>query len=95
VTVAILGFVLSSLPPHLRWNISEHWYDPKLNLVTIRLSDDFEGGDDSEAHRAAQLFHAICIQGYTLKVLPYRVGGWVPSRRNPMTVEWTKYLIAD
>jgi hypothetical protein len=37
----------------------------------------------------------IAIHLRFFEKLPYRVGGWVPSRRNPMTVEWTKYLIAD
>jgi len=95
MTVAMLGFVLTSLPPDLRWYVSEHWYDSKQNLVTIRLDDSFERGTDTEAYRAAELFHSICSQGYKLRVLPYRVGGWVPSRVNPMTVEWTRKLIAD
>jgi len=93
--VAVITFNILSLPPDLRDAVSEHWYDIDRNLVTIRLSEQFEGGSDTEAHHAARLFHEICKQGYTLKVLPHHIGGWIPSRINPMTVEWTKQLTSD
>ena len=89
----MLGFVLTSLPKDLRWCVAEHWYDEEQKLVTIRLDEWFEDGTDTHAYKAARLFHAICSQGYTLYVLPYRIGGWVPSRVNPMTAGWTEHLI--
>ena len=89
----VMMFSTASLPSNLQRYVSEYWYDRSTNLVTIRLSDDFESGTDTACGIAARLFHAICSQGYTLYVLPYRVGGWVPSRINPMTVEWTQQLI--
>jgi len=88
-----MAFTVLSLPHNLQKYVSEHWYDPGMNMVTIRLSSHFENGTDTEAYEASRLFHAICTQGYMLRVLPHRIGGWVPSRKNPMTVEWTKILI--
>jgi hypothetical protein len=86
------GFMLSSIPGEYRKYVVEHWYDKSENLVTIRIDESFRG-TDGDCARAAMLFHAICKQGYTLYVLPYRTGGWVPSRINPMTIEWTQQLI--
>jgi len=86
-------FTLLSLPADLRHYVSEYWYDPKIELVTIRLTEDFEGGSDFDGYTAARLFHSICKQGYLLKVLPYKIGGWVPSEVNPMRREWTQKLI--
>ena len=94
VTVLLIAwFTMASVPSHLRWMISEHWYDPEKNLVTIRLDENAADGSDYSCERAARLFHSICRQGFVLRVLPYRVGGFVPSRVNPMTIKWTRYLV--
>jgi len=90
----MLGFILTSLPHDLRRHVVEHWYNERQNLVTIRLDESFEGGTDTQCETAARLFHAICNQGFTLYVLPYHQNGWIPSRINPMTIEWTQKLIS-
>jgi len=73
--------------------ISEYEYKADTNLVVIRLTERFEDGSDTNCKIAAELFHAICSKGFNLYVKPYRIGGWVPSRRNPMDVSWTRHLV--
>jgi len=90
--ILIGGFVLV-LPGHQMDMVSEYSFDEQLNLVTIRLSERMGEGTDGNCEMTSRLFHSICSQGYLLYVKPYRTGGWVPSRKNPMDVTWTKELV--
>lgn len=98
--VFVIGFMMLpgtqiALDDHERGMIADSWYDRKLNLVTVQLSERMLDATDSNCEKAAKLFHKICSHGYILKVKPYRSGGWVPSAVNPMTVEWTKVLVGE
>lgn len=91
--VIMFGCVLA-LPQYQMHMIADIWCtDDKL--VVLQLSDHMEQATDVNCMEAADLFHNICKQGYKLLVKPYKVGGWVPSRINPMDVEWTKILVGE
>ena len=83
------------LEPHEQAMIADAWYSENegIRLITIQLTEGMLDATDQNCEKAAKLFHKICNYGYTLKVKPYRIGGWVPSAVNPMTIEWTRVLI--
>jgi len=91
--IIMFGCVLA-LPQYQMHMIADIWCADD-NLVVLQLSDHLEQATDVNCMEAADLFHNICSQGYKLLVRPYRIGGWVPSRVNPMDVEWTKVLVGE
>jgi len=62
-------------------------------MVMIQLDESMSEPTDITCMEAADLFHTITTQGYKLLVKPYRAGGWIPSRVNPMDETWTRHLI--
>lgn len=92
MALVVIGFTLT-LPPSHTDMVSEYSYNRASNLVTIKLSERMGMATDTNCERAAQLFHAICSQGYYLYVKPYRTGGWIPSQAALMDVSWTSKLI--
>ncbi|MBW1792645.1 MAG: hypothetical protein JRJ14_10395 [Deltaproteobacteria bacterium] len=62
-------------------------------MVMIQLDETMSEPTDITCMEAADLFHTITTQGYKLLVKPYRAGGWIPSRVNPMDETWTRHLV--
>jgi hypothetical protein len=71
--------------------IQKHWVNEDTKMVTILVDESIVGGTDGQCETAGKLFHSICSQGYELYVISPT--GWVPSAKNPMTVDWTINLI--
>ena len=63
----------------------EQWY------VVIEISGFLVDGTDMGCQSAAEVFCRICeIPGMELEVQSEE--GWVPTTKNPMTLEWARFL---
>ena len=84
---------LASLAPLQRQAINAHWFDPELNRLTILFDPHLtENPTDSNCIFMGLIMHKLASEGVEVFVLPDETG-FVPSRVNPMTLDWTRILI--
>jgi len=68
-------------------------FSPAENKMIIRIWGELITGTDGACETAAGLFHGLC--SLDPKMVLHVQGEWIPSLRNPMTLEWTRHLIAN
>jgi hypothetical protein len=91
--VYVGAHIASQAAPELPPGVRSIDLDYENHLARIALDPQLYSGSDGACQAAGQIFHRIAVQGWTVYCHP-GPNGYVPSARNPMTVEWTSVLVS-